>query len=242
MQDKNDSNFMLLVAFNLFLLMVGLLLFVLAAVVTTAQSAELTGKVVGVHDGDTLTLLVAGNQQVKVRLVGIDAPELAQPYGQKSKQALSDLAFGKEARVESAGPDKYGRTLGTVYVGAVNVNAALVSQGVAWVYRQYPHPPELERLEEFAKNNNAGLWALQPDQRIPPWEWRHGGSAKATSAPVSSAPTVAPTASGGGFTCAGKRYCREMTSCGEAKFYLTQCGVRSLDGDKDGVPCEALCQ
>lgn len=82
-------------------------------------SAEtLTGQVLGVHDGDTLTLLVAGNQPVKVRLTGIDAPELKQPYGQQAKQALSALAFGKEARVESPGPDKYGRTLGTVFVGA----------------------------------------------------------------------------------------------------------------------------
>ena len=239
MSDKNDNNFMMLVAFNLFLLMVGLLLFVLAAVVTTAQSAELTGRVVGVHDGDTITLLVAGNQQVKVRLAGIDAPELAQPYGQKAKQALSDLAFGKDARVESAGPDKYGRTLGTVYVGAVNVNAMLIQKGVAWVYRQYPHPPEWERLEEFARNTSAGLWALQPDQRMPPWEWRHGGAAKATPAPASSAPAATTS---GGFSCSGKRYCREMTSCEEAKFYLAQCGVGSLDGNRDGVPCEKLCR
>ena len=239
MKDKNDNNFMMLVAFNLFLLMVGLLLFVLAAVVTTAQSAELTGRVVGVHDGDTITLLVAGNQQVKVRLAGIDAPELAQPYGQKAKQALSDLAFGKDARVESAGLDKYGRTLGTVYVGAMNVNAMLIQKGVAWVYRQYPHPPEWERLEEFARNTSAGLWALQPDQRMPPWEWRHGGAAKATPAPASSAPAATTS---GGFSCSGKRYCREMTSCEEAKFYLAQCGVGSLDGNRDGVPCEKLCR
>ncbi len=100
-------------------------------VVLPAQAEILTGRVVGVHDGDTLTLLVAGNQPVTARLAGIDAPELAQPYGQKAKQALSALAFGKEARIESAGPDKYGRTLGTVYVGTVNVNAALVEQGAA---------------------------------------------------------------------------------------------------------------
>ena len=75
-----------------------------------AQAESLTGPVVGVHDGDTLTLRVE-RQPVKARRAGIDALELAQPYGQKAKQALSALAFGKEARVESAGPDKYGRTL-----------------------------------------------------------------------------------------------------------------------------------
>ena len=106
-------------------------------------SAEtLTGKVIGVHDGDTLTLLVAGNQQVKVRLAGIDAPELKQPYGQQAKQALSALAFGQEVKVDGSGPDKYGRTLGTVWVGTVNVNAEWVKQGAAWVYRAYPFPPE----------------------------------------------------------------------------------------------------
>jgi hypothetical protein len=84
----------------------------LAVIGMPAMAETLTGRVVGVQDGDTLTLLV-GRQPVKVRLAGIDAPELAQPYGQKAKQALSDRAYGKEARVESAGPDRYGRTLGT---------------------------------------------------------------------------------------------------------------------------------
>jgi len=71
---------------------------------------------------------------------------------------------------------------------------------------------------------------------------RATASAPAARAPV--APSAAPTspATSGGFTCAGKRYCREMTSCEEAKFYLTQCGVRSLDGNHDGVPCETLCR
>ncbi len=74
----------------------------------------------------TLTLLIAGNRSIKVRLAGIDAPELDQPYGQQAQQALSRLTLHKEARIESAGPDKYGRTLGTVFVGSVNINAALI--------------------------------------------------------------------------------------------------------------------
>ncbi|NJM12938.1 MAG: hypothetical protein HC889_14645 [Synechococcaceae cyanobacterium SM1_2_3] len=138
----------------------------LLLVVNMAQAESLNGPVIGVHDGDTLTLRVK-RQPVKVRLAGIDAPEWAQPYGQKAKQALSALAFGKEARVESAGPNQYGRTLGAVHVDAVNVNAALVRQGVAWVYRGYPHPPELEGLEAQAQASKRGLWALQADQRVP---------------------------------------------------------------------------
>ena len=242
MKDKNNNNFMILVAFNLFLLMVGLLLFVLAAVVTTAQSAEHTGKVVGVSDGDTLTLLVpdgASFKQVKVRLGEIDTPESKQPYGERAKQTLSDLAFGKQARVVVQDTDKYGRTVGRVYVGGVDVNAEMIRQGAAWAYRQYLKDQSLLRLEAEAKAAKRGLWALPEAQRMPPWEWRHGGSAKAPTASASSAP--AATASGG-FSCGGKRRCGEMTSCDEAKFYLTQCGVGSLDGNKDGVPCEKICQ
>ena len=242
MKDKNNNNFMMLLAFNLFLLMVGLLLFVLAAVVTTAQSAELTGKVVGVHDGDTLTLLVpdgASYRQVKVRLGEIDTPESKQPYGERAKQTLSDLAYNKPARVVVQDTDKYGRTVGRVYVGGIDVNAEMIRQGAAWAYRQYLKDQSLLRLEAEAKAAKRGLWALPEAQRMPPWEWRHGGSAKAPTASASSAP--AATASGG-FTCAGKRYCREMASCDEAKFYLTRCGVGSLDGNRDGVPCETLCR
>jgi len=142
--------------------------------------------------------------------------------------------------------DRYGRTVGRVYVGNLDVNAELVKQGAAWVYRQFARDRSLLTLEAEAKAAKRGLWGLPEAQRCPPWDWRKGtcatASAPASRAPV--APTAAPTpaAASGGFTCAGKRYCREMTSCEEAKFYLTQCGVRSLDGNHDGVPCETLCR
>jgi len=205
-------------------------------------AAEYNGKVVGVSDGDTLTLLVADGasfKQIKVRLGEIDTPESKQPYGERAKQTLSDLAYNKQARVVVQDTDKYGRTVGRVYVGGVDVNAEMIRQGAAWVYRQYLKDQSLLALEAEAKSAKRGLWALPEAQRMPPWEWRHGGSAKAPTAPASSAP--AATASGG-FSCSGKRYCREMTSCEEAKFYLDQCGVGSLDGNKDGVPCETLCR
>ena len=203
-------------------------------------SAEtLTGQVVGVHDGDTLTLRVVGNQPVKVRLAGLDAPELDQTYGQKAKRALSALAFGKEARVESPESDKYGRTLGTVFVGAVNVNAELVKRGAAWVYRAYPFPPELEALETQARAAKRGLWALQPDQRCPPWDWRHKDPCGSPIVAGRAEPPEPPVAEG---PCGAKRTCGEMTSCEEARFYLTQCGISRLDKDKDGTPCEALCR
>ena len=116
-------------------------------------AAEYNGQVVGISDGDTLTLLVPDDarfKQVKVRLGKIDTPESKQPYGERAKQALSDLAFGKPARVVET-TDKYGRTVGRVYVGAVDVNAELVKQGAAWVYRQYLQDPSLRALEAEAK-------------------------------------------------------------------------------------------
>ena len=212
------------------------------------MAAEYAGKVVGVSDGDTLTLLVpdgASFKQVKVRLGEIDTPESKQPYGERAKQILSDLAFGKQARVMVQDTDKYGRTVGRVYVGGVDVNAEMVKQGAAWVYRQYAKDQTLFRLEEQAKATTQGLWGLPEAQRCPPWDWRKGACATASvpapRTPVT--PTAAPTSTASSsFTCAGKRYCREMTSCEEAKFYLNTCGVGSLDGNRDGVPCAKLCR
>ena len=212
-------------------------------------AAEYIGRVVAISDGDTLTLLVpdgASFKQVKVRLGEIDTPESRQPYGQRAKQALSDLAYNQQARVVVQDTDRYGRTVGRVYVGGVDVNAELVKQGAAWVYRQFARDQSLFRLEEQAKAAKRGLWGLPETERCPPWDWRRGNCATASAPPARApaAPTAAPAsaASGSGFTCAGKRYCREMTSCEEAKFYLMSCGVRSLDGNHDSVPCETLCK
>ena len=225
----------------------------LAVLAGPLLAAELTGRVVGVSDGDTLTLLVpdgASFKQVRVRLAEIDTPESRQPYGNRARQALSDLAFNQQARVVVQDTDRYGRTVGRVFVGGVDVNAEMIRQGAAWAYRQYLKDQSLLTLEAEAKGAKRGLWGLPETERCPPWDWRRGrcatASAPAAQAPASpaAAPTSAPSsaASGSGFTCAGKRRCGEMTSCEEAKFYLTVCGVRSLDGDGDGVPCEKLCR
>jgi len=133
-----------------------------------AQAATLSGRVVGVHDGDTLTLLDANRHQTKIRLAEIDTPESAQPYGSRAKQALSDLVFGKDVRIEVREQDRYGRSVGRVYVGSTDVNAAMVAAGAAWVYRQYSHDPELLRLETEARAAGRGLWSLPEAQRTPP--------------------------------------------------------------------------
>lgn len=148
-----------------------LLLTTLALALSFSAWADLTGKVVGVSDGDTITVLDAQKIQHKVRLAEIDAPEKAQAFGNKSKQALSTLVFGKSVTVVEQGHDKYKRTIGRVYQGNVDVNAEQVKQGMAWVYRKYSKDKTLLPLEAEAKAQRLGLWA--DSNPIPPWEWRH---------------------------------------------------------------------
>jgi endonuclease YncB( thermonuclease family) len=153
----------------------------LAITVTCAAARDSwTGKVVGVADGDTITVL-RDKTPVKIRLHGVDAPEKAQPFGEKAKQLTSSLVFGKDVRVEVVTRDKYGRTVGRVYV--VNPPACLeeelVKAGLAWWYRQYSaKDKKLAQLEEEARKAKRGLWA-DPNP-TPPWEWRHGGKAATT--------------------------------------------------------------
>ena len=125
------------------------------------------GKVVSIHDGDTITVL-QGKQQVKVRLFGIDAPELKQPYGKKSKRFLANLIAGEVVEVEENGNDKYGRTIGTVYLNGDDINAQMVENGYAWAYRKFSK--KYTAQESKAKSQRLGLW--QEKEPIPPWEWR----------------------------------------------------------------------
>ena len=135
-----------------------------------SHAETFAGKVVSVADGDTITILVE-REQIKVRLIEIDAPEKAQAFGNKSKQALADMVFGKEVQVEERGKDRYKRTLGRVVVNGLDANAEMVRQGYAWVYRKYSKNPDLLRLESAAREAKLGLWA--DPEPVPPWEWRH---------------------------------------------------------------------
>jgi endonuclease YncB( thermonuclease family) len=184
-----------------------------------ALAAELRGEVVGISDGDTLTLLTTDRQQVRVRLAGIDAPESRQPWGSWAQQALSALVFRKTVVVMVQDTDRYGRTVGTVWVDRLNVNAEMVRQGHAWVYRQYLRDRSLLALEE-ARQARRGLWSLSEGEWVPLWGW------------------ASATAGSAAFNCGGKR--REMTVCAEARYHLQQCGLSRLDGDRDDVPCESL--
>ena len=141
----------------------------------------LTGKVVGVTDGDTLTLLV-DETQYKIRLASIDAPERGQPFGSKAKTALSDMVFGKVVSVRVTDTDKYGRTVGTIIVGTVDVNAALIRQGFAWHYVKYSDSEELAALELAAREAKAGLWA--DAHPVAPWDWRRQKREKPAEKPT----------------------------------------------------------
>ena len=198
------------------------------ATLTGAAPRDLTGKVVGVSDGDTLTLLTPQRRQVKVRLDQIDAPESSQPGGAAAKRRLSALAYGKTATVRVSTQDRYGRSVGEVRVDGVDVNAALVRDGNAWAYRDYLRDPKLLQLEKEARVARRGLWAAAPPQPTAPWEWR-----KARRTPASTPIRTA--------ACA-KRYCRQMNSCAEARKALKQCGFGNLDADGDGTPCESVCR
>lgn len=130
-----------------------------------------TAKVIGVTDGDTIVILTSDNQQVKVRLEGIDCPESNQDFGSRAKQATVELCFGKEVTVQKTGEDRYGRTLAYVYVGDTCINKQLLNLGMAWHYKQYNKDPELAKLETEAREKKIGLWS-QPNSTAP-WDFRH---------------------------------------------------------------------
>ena len=207
--------------------------------VSAVANELVEGRVVGVHDGDTVTFLVAGNHQIKVRLAQIDAPELDQAFGQQSKQSLSALVFNKTVKVEKETTDKYGRTVGTLFIGDVDANKEQIKLGMAWVYQKYLHDQSLLSLEEAARQYKVGLWA--DANPMAPWDYRHGGKQKKARDTL-IAPREPPISPDNNAICGDKHYCREMTSCDEAKFYLTQCGLTRIDGDGDGTPCEKLCR
>jgi endonuclease YncB( thermonuclease family) len=136
---------------------------------SVAFGRDIEGKIVGITDGDTLTVL-HNLVQIKVRLAEIDTPEKAQPFGQRAKQSLSDLCFNKQARIEDKGHDRYGRTIGRVWCAGIDANAQQVQRGMAWVYDKYVHDRSLYALQDDARAARRGLWADADPVR--PWEWR----------------------------------------------------------------------
>ncbi|MCC7421555.1 MAG: thermonuclease family protein [Planctomycetaceae bacterium] len=135
--------------------------FILLLLTAPLPAAELTGRVVGVTDGDTITVLDTNKVQHKIRLEGIDAPESKQAFGTKAKQALSDRVFGKEVRVEWKGKDPYGRILGHVHAGKDHVNLSMVRDGFAWHFKRYNKDQKLADAEVEAREAGRGFVGRQ---------------------------------------------------------------------------------
>lgn len=112
-------------------------------------------KVIKISDGDTITIL-QNKTQIKVRLYGIDAPELKQPYGQKSKQFLASLIAGQVVEIEPKGKDRYKRTLGTIYYKGQDINAQMVIDGYAWAYDKFSK--DYVAFQQNAQLLKKGLW------------------------------------------------------------------------------------
>lgn len=146
-----------------------------SALAWSAQD-QFDGKVIAVHDGDTLTVLKDDHTSVKIRLAEIDAPECGQPWSRNAKNALSNLTFGQRVTVIPNG-NSYDRTIAWIEVGnpATDVSSALISAGQVWVYTQYLKRPELAQIEARNRAARVGLWGLPSSEISPPWDWRHSG-------------------------------------------------------------------
>ncbi|HDR2614733.1 MULTISPECIES: thermonuclease family protein [Enterobacteriaceae] len=135
-------------------------------------SADIHGHVVRVLDGDTVEVLEPGNRLTRVRLAGIDAPEKSQPFGQRSRQALTALTADKSVHVSGSTQDRYGRLLGTIWSDTTDINAVQVKTGMAWAYRYHDRASVAEYvgLERLARESRSGLWA--DPSPVEPWRWR----------------------------------------------------------------------
>jgi endonuclease YncB( thermonuclease family) len=148
-----------------------------ALVTVPAISSTITGKVVGVSDGDTIKIVSAG-KQIKIRLYGIDTPEKKQAFGQSATRAIKSL-LSSSVTVKEKDVDRYGRTVGIVYSAAgTNINREMVKNGYAWVYKKYCRESfcyDWLDLEDTARNEMLGLWS---QNAVPPWEYRKRKSTK----------------------------------------------------------------
>ena len=154
--------------------------FLLATVaIATAAAGTITGRVVGVSDGDTVTVLDANKRTHKIRLLGIDSPEKKQPFGERAKQSLSDLVFNKQVTVEGSKQDRYGRSLGKIVLDGQDINLEQIRRGMAWHYKQYARDQSPEdriayaEAENQARAQRLGLW--QDANPVPPWSFRRAG-------------------------------------------------------------------
>jgi endonuclease YncB( thermonuclease family) len=193
-----------------------------------ALAESFLARSVVVLDGDTvLVRREAGVRPMKVRLAEIDAPEKGQDFGDASKRSLAGMLAGRQVRIDPVAVDNYGRLVARLYVDDVSVNAELIRHGMAWEYSLNHRNREYLRLQDEARQARRGLWAQRDP--VAPSQWRklHQPAPHEASQPD--------------YRCGSKRYCAQIATCDEAHYHLSRCGVKALDPDGDGLPCDALC-
>lgn len=207
-----------------------LLCAVLMGMCSILQAEEFDAKVIAVMDGDTVMVLRDG-LKVKIRLVNIDAPESKQEFGSESRQALANRVLKKQVHVNSKAVDSYGRMVAELSVDGQSVNEEQVKNGMAWEYSHFHRNRFYLSLHNEALQARRGLWSQK--EPVAPWEWRkqHPGLDHASSSRAVAHQEI----------CGKKKRCVQMSSCAEARHYLTQCGIRTLDANANGIPCEQLC-
>lgn len=199
---------------------------------------EFDAKVIAVMDGDTIMVL-RDSEKIKIRLANIDAPEKDQAFGPPARESLSEMVRKQQVRINSQAVDQYGRMVATVALDGRNVNEEQVRRGMAWEYSHYHGDRGYIALQNEAQQARRGLWSQSSP--VAPWQWRK------------THPAVKPQALRGtrqttqahviyDASCGRKKHCKQMESCDEAYFYLIRCGTKSLDRNKDGVPCGSLCE
>ena len=150
-----------------------LLFTLLLALAAPLSAFSFEGRVTRVKDGDSLMIYRPDvRRESEVRLAGIDAPELAQPWGVQSRTALRRLVAGQTVRVEVTDRDRYNRLVGKMHLGRIYVNARMTHDGQAWAFARYLPDPQIRAGHDAARKAGRGLWSLPPDQRIPPATWR----------------------------------------------------------------------
>lgn len=206
----------------------------------SAQAETFNAKVIVVMDGDTVMVLRDGHK-TKIRLANIDAPEKDQPFGKQSRDSLLEMVGKKQVQIDSQAVDQYGRVVGLISLDGHSVNQEQVQRGMAWEYSHYHTDKTYLALQSEAQQARRGLWVQTSPQA--PWQWRklHPSVKPALQARQDGVFSLPAPVMLYDTECGKKHLCSQMNSCEEAHFYFTRCGVQTLDGNHDGMPCEELC-
>mgnify|MGYP001067340947 FL=1 len=154
-----------------------IILFIITYTIFGYADSSFSGDVTKIIDGDTIYVTIkTNNLRKKIRLVGIDAPEIDQPYGIDSKLALEEYLLNKHVTILNYGTDKYNRILGKVVFNNKDINSLMIKYGHAWLYRKYQD--SLNRhdqayyleLENNARDERLGIFSYPGF--IEPWMWR----------------------------------------------------------------------